>query len=138
MKKFFVVIAILFSQLTLAQEIIGRWQYFQYIYKDNVFKPHDPTLKVIYELNENGDSHLYWQNEDLSVFCERRGKFSFDSTHIADTVTWINPHNTATCSRDPDMRQGLSTKTQYTIQDDVLSLVLYINEDPLLYMMKRL
>lgn len=138
MKKFILIALILSFNLTLAQGLFGSWQYFQYIYKDNVFKPHDPTLKVIYELSDNGDSHLYWQNDDLSVSCERRGKYTFDSTHIVDTVTWINPNNTLGCSRDPDMQQGLSTKTRYFVQEDILTLELFINEDPLLYMMKRL
>lgn len=136
--KNIILIFILFANLACANEIFGQWQYYQYIYKGNVFKPHDPTLKVIYELNENGDSHLFWQNEDLSVFCERRGKYSFDSETIVDTVTWVNPNNTGTCSRDPDMKQGLSTRTKYFLNEGILTLELWVNEDPLHYMMKRL
>lgn len=118
--------------------IIGQWQFYKYNYQGNDLPPIDPTMSIFYEFSAEGDSRLYWYNEDKSIQCERRGKYVYSEGKILDQVTWVSPQNTSQCGADPDMKMGTTTSTKADVSATDLTLHLHLGDHPLLYIMKRL
>jgi hypothetical protein len=119
--------------------IVGSWQYYKYIYKGNTFFPRDTETKLFYDFSENGQSALVWKNDVDNIYCERRGLYFLNDGKIHDEVVWLSPKNTRDCSRDPDMRLGNKSVTNYRINSESdLEIDIAVADEFLAYVFKKI
>ncbi|MCO5143348.1 MAG: hypothetical protein M9962_09690 [Oligoflexia bacterium] len=139
MLLFFFSIFYALTTEAMPPSIVGHWFYYKKIYQGQEY-PERPssTLRLHFEFNEDGESHLYWWHEGLGDHCSRKGRFYIENDHIVDEVVWVDPNNTADCAYDPDMQKGRKTKTPYYFILDDLVVRFHIGGEPLDYVWKRI
>jgi len=131
----------LFFNIALAEEqtIIGQWFYIAKIYQGIEIPEHpESTLRLHFDFSVDGQSRLYWWHQNEGDFCERIGKYRIEAGNLVDEVTWINPKNSPGCGLDPDMQLGRVTTTAISFRGSELLLHLYIGNEPLIYVWKKI
>ncbi len=131
--------ALLSGTAEAATPIDGHWFYYKKVYRGQEMpEGPDATLRMHYEFDANGDSHLYWWHEGQDDHCRRRGRFSLEDNQIVDEVVWLDPNNTPFCSQDPDMRLGRKTRTPYYFYGNDLALGFNLGDEKLDLIWKRI
>jgi hypothetical protein len=123
---------------SISTQLLGKWDYYKYIYKGTIQFPRDQDTHLYYEFIEGGRSVLLWKNDAERMYCERRGLFYNTDKSIVDEVVWVHPSNSRECGQDPDMRVGRTTVTPFRIVEDELHLDLPLGDDFLTYVFKRM
>ena len=111
----------------------GVWQYNGYRYRGVERPPTADDLTLRYEFNSDGTSRLFWSYSELNEFCERRASYDVSENLITEVVTWINPNNSGSCWRDPDMQVGSQTSLVYRLYDKILEMDAYLGEEIVTY-----
>ncbi|MFN3698460.1 MAG: hypothetical protein ACK4VO_13575 [Pseudobdellovibrio sp.] len=140
MKIFFLILATslnLFAYVGV-DSLIGRWSYVGFHYQGNYFQKPNPDLHVTFEFEQNNKVKLSWVRDDDGSHCTRIADYSIIDSVIHQTVVWVDPENSFGCSSDPDMVLGKTSKTTYSVSENVLNLYLSLNGEELVYVLNRL
>lgn len=123
-----------------AAAVLGSWQFHKILYRDGEHPPFNPDLILIFEFHPDGTDRLFWTRRNQHGFCERKGRYSWsaETSLLQDEVIWSNPGNSPECARDPDMLVGRRTETRLEAFGDELRLWLYVGDEPLIYVWRRL
>lgn len=116
-------------------QLWGKWKYIGFIYKGQFQNPPNPNLNLTFEFLQDGTDILYWNYTNEQGFCERKGEYSYDGTHLTDKIVWVNPKNSIECQRDPDMTTGRLQITPVKRVDDQLHLDIPLSDDTLIYIL---
>jgi hypothetical protein len=140
MKVFLLILTLVLPlQASAEDSLVGHWFYFLKIFRGQEM-PERPeaTLRLHYELYEDGRSHLYWWHEGEGDRCETMGLWSVEEGILVDKVTWVDPRNSMACGSDPDMQMGRVTRTPYSFDKGNLRLHLRLSDDWLIYVWKKI
>lgn len=112
--------------------VVGRWRFHKKIYQGTEI-PEAPgaTLRMFFEFDGAGESHLYWRHEGEKDHCSRKGRYHVEAGHIVEEVVWVDPENTFACGQDPDMQLGRKTRTPYYFHGKDLALRFHLGDEPL-------
>ncbi|MGZ3693945.1 MAG: hypothetical protein ACXWQO_07065 [Bdellovibrionota bacterium] len=117
--------------------LVGHWGYFMKIYKgQEIPEGPDATLRLRYELEADGSSHLFWWHVGEHDHCQRKGHYHTEENLLVDHTEWVDPENTETCSQDPDMQADKTTKTPFSFKDGNLLTRIQLGEEELFYVWK--
>lgn len=116
--------------------IVGLWNYESFRYRGQVHIPQS-TQGLQYEFRADGTDRLYWSLEQYDYFCEREGRFQWQSDVLTDEVIRVNPRSHDSCSSDPDMQVGRKTETPVRIEQELLILTLQLGEEKIELQFRR-
>ncbi len=101
--------------------------------------PMNPNLRIEFEFSQDEVWLTYWR-EDESGHCYRKAEYQilsaldgFDGDWIYQKITWVDPANQFTCSRDVDMRPGYESWTPILRIENELRLKLPLGDNNLIY-----
>lgn len=128
------------KDVTSSRDLVGAWHYYKKVYKGaDMPEPPEATLRLYFNFYEDGTDRLFWTYEGTNDWCERSGKFTVEKNILKDEIVWVNPHNSAECDKDPDMQLGRIAETPISLAPNGdLEIHLFIDQDPLLMVWKRL
>lgn len=116
--------------------IVGQWKYSAYSYEGRRQPMPNPDLDLRFTFFADKTSTLKWSYANEEGFCERQGLYEIDNDGwLFQKVTWVNPGNHFSCSRDPDMQMGKESLTRVQIKEDELWLELELNGQPFIYIL---
>ena len=119
-------------------DIVGKWQYDGFLFEEHRYPPTDPNLQVLFTFNADLTGRLYWYRTNEPGFCERTSTYELTGDVLKQTVTWVNPSNDVSCSKDPDMQLGRTTQNEIDLGMRELGIHMELNSKPLIYILKRL
>lgn len=140
----FISIALIFglaagAVLAKADEPLwGRWLFYKLQFRGQERPPFNPDLILHWEFLESGYELLGWEREGQPGFCHRLAKYTYRDSILRNEVVWVSQENAYECSADPDMQMGRKSVTKVTLHDGDLWLHMSINEEPLIYIFKRI
>lgn len=115
------------------QPLVGSWQAIGYYYENNFIQPDDPQLTLVFDFFPDGTHRLFWKLKGENSFCERKGLWRTEEDQLFIEVTWVNPDNGASCSSDPDMKNGLKTQSKISFVNDQLWLEIPFSDTYMTY-----
>lgn len=141
MKAF--LLLLLFSQAALAggsqEELLGHWFFYKKIYQGAEMPgPPGATLRLHFEFLPDGASRLYWWHEGEGDRCAREGRYFVENGVIIEEATWVDPGNHPNCSRDPDMREGKTSRIPFRLVGGDLHLHLPLAGESLIYVWRKI
>lgn len=122
----------------LQEAPVGHWFYYKKIYQGKEMpEPPHATLRLYYEFRADGTSRLYWWHEGENDLCDREGRYTIEGNVIVEKTTKVDPNNHPSCSRDPDMQEGKTTRIPFRMKSDGLHLYLPFSDDFLIYVWRN-
>ncbi len=113
----------------------GKWKYIGFIYKGHFQKRPNPNLILTFEFLKDGNDILRWSYLNEKGFCERKGEYSYNGTHLTDKIIWVNPENAIGCQKDPDMIKDRIQITPVRRLKDRLHLEIPLSDEAFIYVL---
>jgi hypothetical protein len=119
--------------------LVGHWQFYKKIYQGQEM-PEGPsaTLRLHFDFDKDGVSHLYWWHVGEGDHCYREGRYRLTGNILSEEVTWVSPANTYGCSDDPDMKLGRKTNSPVRFVGNEFVTTFHLGDEPLDLVWKKL
>jgi hypothetical protein len=128
--------------LTLALPLFGEtldpagfWKYDGFHYDGTRYQNPNPDLDLRFTFGEDGISRLRWLRSNDGEYCERLATYWMNGSALIQKVFWLNPENSPSCAKDPDMKMGLETETMISIRGSELWMEMDLNGKPFFYIL---
>jgi len=124
---------------TNSEDLIGHWQYTQYIYQGRTHPRPNPKLLLYFDFHKTGSNRIWWTRTNEDGFCERVGSYTYntDRCEFTDEVVWVNPNNNRECASDPDMQMGNIATSRLEKKDENLHLYFTLKGEPFIYVFEQ-
>jgi hypothetical protein len=119
----------------LSHDILGKWRYDGFIYRDHRYPNPNPRLNVEFMFIPDHTARLFWKREDETGFCERKGVWQVEGDLLIQSVNWLNPANDPSCSQDPDMQINRTTQNRIDLMGTQLNLHLNLDGRDFIYIL---
>ncbi|MDG0816325.1 hypothetical protein [Bdellovibrio svalbardensis] len=93
----------------------------------------NPDLVMTLHFESPQINTLHYSRKHESGFCERKAQYEYDGKILKQTVVWVNPENSPSCSQDSDMLLGQVSTTPVRISNEALYMDLPLGEEELTY-----
>jgi hypothetical protein len=130
--SFLILIVALFGSIQgLADELQGTWKYDYFFYQGNIQPLPNPDLDLRFTFNADGTVLLKWFYQGQIGFCERKANYRIQPDgSLYQKVTWLNPNNHFSCSKDADMQMGKESVNNFQINKGQLYLEMALGDEP--------
>ena len=149
--KFFLFLILLISSISFdstakttsnsnieAVSLFGKWQFYQYEYRGQVFESPNPYLNqyLLFNLDE---VTLFYEKTNENFFCERSAFYQYSQIdqELIQSISWVNPRNSSGCSQDPDMQMGNHLRNKAYIKNKDLYLHTPFGDEELIFIWKK-
>lgn len=139
MIRWIFILAMVYSPVGSAQDLLGAWKYNHFIYDGVHYPPSNPNMELTFKFTKEGVSILKWSYKDDGSFCERGAIYQVSEDHwLYQKNVWVNQNNHMSCGSDPDMQLGRESRTHFSIQNHQLHLELELAGKPYVYVLDLL
>jgi hypothetical protein len=125
--------AIITNPTCLPTDIVGKWQYWGYIYEGVEQKRTNLNLLMFFEFDDWGNSLLYWRRRLTKGFCYREGLYTYQHCQLSDRVVLVASDNRFDCVNDPDMQINRESVSRLEKIGDRLYLHASLSGKPFVY-----
>ncbi len=125
------------------EDLLGRWEFFGHIYKDEEIDPIDQSLSMELEFKDSKALWTVTKRSGLEGFCKKLSLFELirqdwsELPILYQRVVWLHPENHMECSNDPEMKFGKETYAPIQIQKEELRLVAPLGEETIIFRFKK-
>lgn len=123
---------------TESNHLMGKWQFYQYEYRGQVFESPNPYLNE-YLFFSAHEVTLFYEKTNEGFFCERKAiyQYSQNDQELVQSISWVNPKNSSNCSQDPDMELGNHLRNKAYLKNNDLYLHTPFGEEELIFIWKK-